>query len=68
MNTKQKAAILVLSYLGIVSNNMSTAKQCALVAINEQIKLYNEFNILGWLPPNSVGFELAEIKAEIEKI
>jgi hypothetical protein len=44
------------------------AKQCALIAIHEQIKLYNEMNQLGLLKDNSIGFELLEVKQEIEKL
>jgi len=68
MDPKQKAAVLVLSFLGIVNNNMSYAKQCALVAVKEQIKLYNEMNELGLLKENSVGFQLMEIKQAIEEL
>ena len=44
------------------------AKQCALIAVDEQIKLYNEMNQLGLLKDNSIGFELLEVKQEIEKL
>jgi hypothetical protein len=44
------------------------AKGGTLIAIEEKIKLYNELNELGLLKPNSIGFELAEIKQEIEKL
>jgi hypothetical protein len=30
--------------------------------------LYNELNQLGLLKENSIGFELAEVKKEIEKL
>ena len=42
------------------------AKQCALIAINSQIELYNELNRLGLLKDNSMGLELLEIRYEIE--
>jgi hypothetical protein len=32
------------------------------------IKLYNEMNELGLLKENSIGFELVELKQEIEKL
>ena len=44
------------------------SKQCALIAVDEQIKLYNEMNQLGLLKDNSIGFELLEVKQEIEKL
>jgi len=42
------------------------AKECALIAVEEKIKLYNELNSLGLLLPNSVGFELVELKKQIQ--
>lgn len=44
------------------------SKQCALIAVNEQISLYNELNQLGLIKENSIGFELAELKDEINKL
>lgn len=44
------------------------AKKCALIAVDEKIKLYNELNEYGLLLPNSFGLELHEIKTEIEKL
>ena len=49
-------------------NDIIAAKECALIAIHEQIKLYNEMNQLGLLKDNSIGFELLEVKQEIEKL
>ena len=42
------------------------AKECALIAVEEKIKLYNELNSLELLLPNSVGFELVELKKQIQ--
>ena len=33
-----------------------------LMMIDKQIELYNQLNVLGLLLPNSIGFELAELK------
>jgi hypothetical protein len=33
-----------------------------LMIIDKQIELYNQLNVLGLLLPNSIGFELAELK------
>ena len=33
-----------------------------LMIIDKQIELYNKLNVLGLLLPNSIGFELAELK------
>jgi hypothetical protein len=44
------------------------AKQCALIAVDEMIKMYNEMNVNGFLKPNSVGFILNDVKKEIENL
>jgi len=41
MTAKQEAAVMVLSFLGIVGNNMKYAKECALVAVNKIINILN---------------------------
>jgi hypothetical protein len=43
-------------------------KQCALIAVDEMIKMYNEMNVNGFLKPNSVGFILNDVKNEIENL
>jgi hypothetical protein len=67
MTPKDKASELFKSYLNIGMGD-GWAKQCALIAIHEQIKLYNEMNQLGLLKDNSIGLELLEVKQEIEKL
>ncbi len=47
---------------------IKTVKECCHIAVDEQISLYNELNQLGLLKENSIGFELAEVKKEIEKL
>jgi hypothetical protein len=47
---------------------IKTVKQCCHIAVDAQISLYNELNQLGLLKENSIGFELAEVKKEIEKL
>jgi|LakMenE18May11ns_1017448.scaffolds.fasta_scaffold7326849_2 hypothetical protein len=42
MTAKQEAAAMVLSFLGIVGNNMKYAKECALVAVNKIIESRKE--------------------------
>jgi hypothetical protein len=49
-------------------NDIIAAKECALIAVDEQIKLYNEMNQLGLLKDNSIGLELLEVKQEINKL
>ena len=44
------------------------AQQCSLIAVDEIIKMYNQMNAQGLLKPNAIGFELIEIKEEIEKL
>ena len=70
MTPKEKAEKLVQQYIYRTTGyvNINDAKQCALIAVDEKIKLYNELNEYGLLHPNSIGLELHEIKTEIEKI
>jgi hypothetical protein len=67
MTTKGKALELFDKYYE-VTNNYYEAKQCALIAVDEIIEMYNEINVNGFLKPNSIGFILDEIKKEIEKL
>ena len=70
MTSKEKAQKLVDIYLlkgyGVIHE--SFAKQCALITVDEMIKMYNEMNENGFLKPNSVGFILNDLKTEIEKL
>lgn len=81
MNPKEKAIELINAMKSVGSedyvdeNNLwekkyklsnNEAKQLALVAINSQIGLFVELSELGLLKTNSVGFELLDIKKEIE--
>jgi hypothetical protein len=71
MTPKEKADELVTKYRRCLPMNLTTmldAKNCALIAVDEQISLYNELNQLGLLKDNSIGFELAELKEEINKL
>jgi hypothetical protein len=75
MTPKEKALNLIdrfenYSFMDIEKrlSSFSSAKQCALIAVDEQISLYNELNQLGLLKDNSVGFELAKLKEEINKL
>ena len=47
---------------------IKTVKECCNIAVDEQISLYNELNQLGLLKENSIGFELAQLKEEINKL
>ena len=47
---------------------IKTVKQCCHIAVDEQISLYNKLNQLGLLKDNSIGFELAQVKEEINKL
>ena len=64
---KEKAQRLYLKYYGIPLY-VKTVKQCCHIAVDEQISLYNELNQLGLLKENSIGFELAQVKEEINKL
>ena len=74
MTPKEKAQELVSKYVALSilitpkSARVDWCIKCALIAINEKINLYNELNSLGLLKENSVGFELIEVKQEIEKL
>jgi hypothetical protein len=67
MTPAEKAQELYLKYYGIPLY-VKTVKQCCIITIDEQISLYNELNQLGLLKENSIGFELAQVKEEINKI
>jgi hypothetical protein len=67
MTPKEKALDLYNTYFDYTNGDYN-CKQCALIAVNEQISLYNELNQLGLLKDNSVGFELAKLKEEINKL
>ena len=74
MTPKEKAKELVdkmmyhLKYNCQPTLSEMVAKQCALIAVDEIIEMYNELNVNGFLKPNSIGFILDEIKQEIEKL
>jgi hypothetical protein len=61
MTAKQEAAAMVLSFLGIVGNNMKYAKECALVAVNKIINILNS-------DINPLVNYWYEVKQEIEAI
>lgn len=64
MNPKQKAAYLVVKYMSkVVSKNV--AKECALVAVDEILKLVDE-TLRGWLDADIIAY-WEEVKYEIEK-
>lgn len=64
MNPKQKAAYLVVKYMSkVVSKNV--AKECALVAVDEILKLVDE-TMKGWLDSDIIAY-WEEVKYEIEK-
>ena len=44
------------------------AKELAIEMVQRQIDLYNELNLLGHLKPNSIGFELINLKQQIENL
>ena len=64
MNPKQKAAYLVVKYMSkVVSKNV--AKECALVAVDEILKMIDE-TMKGWLDTDIIAY-WEEVKYEIEK-
>jgi hypothetical protein len=67
MTPKEKAQRLYLKFYGIPLY-IKTVKECCNIAVDEQILLYNELNQLGLLKDNSIGFELAQVKEEINKL
>lgn len=67
MTPQEKAKQLFCKYYRIPLY-IKVVKECCLIDINNQIELYNNLNSLGLLKDNSVGFELYEIKKEIEKL
>jgi hypothetical protein len=71
MTPKEKAVELVEKmWVYALPNENGTcqknAKQCALIAVDEIIEMYNELNVNGFLKPNSIGFIIDEVKKEIE--
>jgi hypothetical protein len=68
MTATEKAQQLVDKYYMFNHIGNRHAVKCALIAVDEMIKLYNEMNELGLLKENSIGFELVELKQEIEKL
>lgn len=74
MTPKEKAFEIYWKYYKIFHiepfrvNISFYAQQCALIAVDEMIKMYNEMNENGFLKPNSVGFILNDVKNEIEKL
>jgi len=75
MNPKEKANDLVNKmyreiddYVPENSSIESMAKQCALVAVDEQIDMYNFMLKNGHIKESGYGFYLLEIKTEIEKL
>jgi hypothetical protein len=67
MTPKEKAQLLYGKFYGIPLY-IKTVKECCNIAIDEQISLYNKLNQLGLLKDNSIGFELAQVKEEINKL
>jgi len=72
MTPKEKADELFGKYAMYLRANLmydeeanEDAKQCALIAVDEMIKMYNQMNAQGLLKPNAIGFELMEIKDEV---
>lgn len=64
MNPKEKAAYLVVKYMSkVVSKNV--AKECALVAVDELLKLVDD-TLKGWLDADIIAY-WEEVKYEIEK-
>ena len=53
MTPAEKAQQLYLKYYGIPLY-VKTVKQCCIIAVDEQISLYNELNQLGLLKDNSI--------------
>jgi len=62
MTAKQEAAAMVLSFLGIVGNNMKYAKECALVAVNKIL------SAVKWCIGDSQVEYWQEVKQEIEAL
>ena len=81
MTPKEKAKELVDKYLNASFNckdcdmpycdmkctilNIREAKQCALIVVDEMMKMYNQMSAQGLLKSNAIGFELMEIKDEV---
>ena len=64
MNPKQKAAYLIVKYMSkVVSKNV--AKECALVAVDEILKLVDD-TLKGWVDADIIAY-WEEVKYEIEK-
>ena len=52
----------------IQDEKLYTAKQCALIAIDEMIEMLKELERVGFLKPNSAISIIEEIKQEIENL
>ena len=65
MNPKQKAAYLIVKYMSKVVSKQ-VAKECALVAVDEILKMIDE-NMQGWLDTDIIAY-WEEVKYEIEKL
>lgn len=74
MTPQDKAEEIFNQYANVIYDRALTVvqyeicKQCALITVDEMIKMYNEMNENGFLKPNSVGFILNDVKNEIEKL
>jgi hypothetical protein len=74
MTTKEKAIDLVNKYVGLNSNKLSdysriefpTAKQCALIAIDEIVEHINELDDSEWYL--AMKQHIHDLKQEIEKL
>jgi len=71
MEQKEKALELVarFDYLDVTSGmKYQDSKICAIICVEEQIKLYEEIMGRGFMKTNAIGLELSELKNEIEKL
>ena len=62
MTAKQEAAAMVLSFLGIVGNNMKYAKECALITVNKIL------SAVKWCIGDSQVEYWEDVKKEIENL
>jgi len=68
MTPIEKASKLVSYYLPFCNNNLTDAKYCALIAVDEMIEMLKELDRVGFLKPNSAISIIEEVKQEIEKL
>ena len=68
MTPIEKASNLVSYYLPFCNNNLTDAKYCALIAVDEMIEMLTELDRVGFLKPNSAISIIEEVKQEIEKL